>query len=250
MKMKLEMREKRMIIEPDVRKLFDMRDVIYDHKWLSSTNDIELIELYYMYRGIYFDDKDIVKMNEYGLRYDITVIPPYMLGCEFVKTAGHYHQIVPGTDITFPEIYEVLDGNAHFLMHRSDRSDGDAIQDVVMIKAEQGDKVIVPPGYGHITINTSDNILKIANWVAADKESLYDPIKRKKGGAYFVLRDRIVKNHTYSHVPELRILKPKDLSKIGIKNNDDMYKLIDDIEKLEFLIRPHEHERLFEDILI
>lgn len=239
-----------MKIKPDIRKLFDIRDVIYDHKWLSSTNDIELIELYCMYRGMYFNDKDIVKMNEYGLRYDITIIPPYMLGCEFVKTAGHYHQIVPGTDITFPEIYEVLNGSAHFLMQKSDRSDGDEIQDVVMIKAEQGDKVIVPPGYGHITINTSENILKIANWVAADKESLYSPIKRKKGGAYFILRDRIVKNPTYSYVPDMRIIEPKDLSKIGIKKSHDMYKLVDDIEKLEFLIRPQKYGWLFKDLII
>lgn len=239
-----------MKIKPDIRKLFDIRDVIYDQKWLSNTNDVELIELYYMYRGMYFNDKDIVKMNEYGLRYDITIIPPYMLGCEFVKTAGHYHQIVPGTDITFPEIYEVLGGSAHFLMQKSDRSDGDAVLDVVMINAEQGDKVIVPPGYGHITINASNDILKVANWVAADKESLYDPIRKKKGGAYFLLKDRIVKNSTYSYIPDMRILKPIDCNKIGIKNNNDMYKLIDNIEKLEFLIRPHEHEQLFKDVLV
>lgn len=233
-----------MVVDPDIRMLFDMREVIYDHEWLSNTNNVEL---YYMYRGVSSNDNDMVKMNKYGLRYDITIIPPYMLGCEFVKTAGHYHQIVPGTDITFPEIYEVLNGNAHFLIQKPD---GDEIKDIVMINAEQGDKVIVPPGYGHITINASNNILKVANWVAMGRESLYDPIKKKKGGAYFLLQDRTVKNLTYSYVPDMRILKPADLSKIGIKKNDDMYKLVDDIEILEFLIRPQEHERLFEDILI
>ncbi len=236
-----------MTIKPSVRTLFDMIDVIYDHKWLSNTNDIELIELYYMYRRVYFNEKDIVKMNDHELRYDITVIPPYMLGCEFVKTVGHYHQIVPGTDITFPELYQVLSGKAHFLMQKSD---GDAIQYVVMICAEQGDNILVPPGYGHITINASNNMLKIANWVAVDRESLYDPIRNKKGGSYFILRGRMLKNPTYSYVPDMRILKPTDLNKIGIKKNDDIYKLVDDIERLEFLTRPQEHERLFEDILV
>lgn len=233
-----------MLTNPDIRMLFDMREVIYDHEWLLNTNNIEL---YYMYRGVSYNDNDMIKMNEYGLRYDITVIPPYMLGCEFVKTAGHYHQIVPGTDITFPEIYEVLNGRAHFLMQKSD---GDDIQDIVIIKAEQGDKVIVPPGYGHITINTSNNILKVANWVATNKESLYDNMKKKKGGAYFLLRDRIIKNSTYSHVPEIRFLKPINCNKIGMKKSDDMYQLINDIERLEFLIRPQKYERLFEDLVI
>ena len=233
-----------MLVNPDIRMLFDMREVIYDHEWLSNTNNVEL---YYMYRGVSSNDNDMVKMNKYGLRYDITIIPPYMLGCEFVKTAGHYHQIVPGTDITFPEIYDVLSGSAHFLIQKSEE---DGIKDIAMIEAEQGDKVIVPPGYGHITINASNNILKVANWVAMNKESLYDPIKKKKGGAYFLLQDRTVKNLTYSYMPDMRILKPADLSKIGIKKNDDMYKLVDDIERLEFLIRPQEHERLFEDILV
>lgn len=233
-----------MVVNPDIRMLFDIKEVIYDQKWLSNVHNIEL---YYMYRGVSSNDKDMVKMNEYELRYDITIIPPYMLGCEFVKTAGHYHQIVPGKDISFPEIYEVLSGSAHFLIQKPE---GDGIKDVAIIKAEQRDKVIVPPGYGHITINASNHILKVANWVAKDRKSLYDSIKNKKGGAYLLLQDRIIRNPTYSYVPELRILKPINFDKIGMKKNDNMYQLINDIEKLEFLVRPQEYERLFEDVLI
>jgi glucose-6-phosphate isomerase len=170
------------MLNPDIRMLFDMKDVVYDHEWLSNANNVEL---YYMYRGISCNKDDKVKINEHRLRYDITIIPPYMLGCEFVKTAGHYHQIVPGTDITFPEMYEVLNGNACFLIQKPDH-DGDSIKDIAIINAEEGNKVIVPPGYGHITVNISNNVLKIANWVVTDKESLYDPIKKKKGGAYFI----------------------------------------------------------------
>ncbi len=233
-----------MVVNPDIRMLFDIKEIIYDRKWLSNVDNIEL---YYMYRGVSSNDKDMVKMKEYELRYDITIIPPYMLGCEFVKTAGHYHQIVPGTDISFPEIYEVLSGRAHFLIQKPE---GDRIKDVAIIKAEKGDKVIVPPGYGHITVNASNHILKVANWVAKDRKSLYDSIKNKKGGAYFLLQDRMVRNPTYSYVPELRTLKPINCNKIGMKKNDNMYQLINDIDKLEFLVRPQEYERLFEDILV
>ncbi|MCX9088357.1 MAG: glucose-6-phosphate isomerase, partial [Candidatus Methanoperedens sp.] len=153
-------------VKPGIRMLFDMKDVIYDRKWLSNANNSEL---YYMYRELSLSKKDAAAMKEHGLRYDITVIPPQMLGCEFVKTAGHYHPLVPGTQITYPEIYEVLGGEATYILQKPDN---EGINDVILVKADAGDKVIIPPGYGHLTINTSNKVLKMANWVARDFESI------------------------------------------------------------------------------
>jgi len=50
-------------LTPDVRKLSDMKNVIYDKKWLKTADNVEL---YYMYRGL--EEMD-------GLRYDVTLIP-------------------------------------------------------------------------------------------------------------------------------------------------------------------------------
>ena len=83
-------------VKPGIRMLFDIKNVIYDRDWLSSAKNMEL---YYMYRELSLGKKDALLIKEHGLRYDITVIPPRMLGCEFVKTAGHYHPLVPGTQI-------------------------------------------------------------------------------------------------------------------------------------------------------
>ena len=41
-----------------------------------------------------------------------------MLGSEYVKTVGHYHPPVPGTDVSYPEIYQVLDGSATYLLQK------------------------------------------------------------------------------------------------------------------------------------
>lgn len=227
-------------IKPTIRRLFDMKDVIYDREWLSRADNIEL---YYMYRELSLSKKDALMMKEHNLRYDITVIPPRMLGCEFVKTAGHYHPAVPGTDTTFPEIYEVLNGEAQYLMQKSE---DDKIKDVILIKAGEGDKVIIPPNYGHLTINASNRVLKMANWVARSFESLYAPIKEKRGGAYFILENGIVKNPCYIEVPEIRILKPSNFKEIGLEKSREMYGLVRDIKKLEFLTKPHEYEWVFE----
>ncbi len=229
-------------VKPTVRMLFDMKDVIYDRKWLAGANNIEL---YYMYRELSLSKNDALVMKEHGLRYDITVIPPRMMGCEFVKTAGHYHPFVPGTTTTFPEIYEVLNGEAHYLMQKPE---GNKIKDVILVKASEGDKVIIPPGYGHLTINTSNRVLKMANWVARDFESEYTPIKEKGGGSYFILENGIVKNPRYESLPEIRLLKPSNFKELGLEKRKEMYGLVRDIKKLEFLTKPQEYGWIFEKI--
>ena len=228
---------------PGIRMLFDMKNVIYDRDWLSSAKNIEL---YYMYREMSLGKKDELLIREHGLRYDITVIPPRMLGCEFVKTAGHYHPLVPGTQITFPEIYEVLGGEAHYILQKPA---GEGIEDVILIKAGTGDKIIIPPGYGHLTINASNKTLKMANWVARDFESIYKPIEEKCGGAYFILDKGIVKNTRYEHVPEIKFLGPSNIKEIGLQKSKEMYGLVRDLKKLEFLTKPQDHEWIFEKIL-
>jgi len=229
-------------VKPNVRMLFDIKDVIYDRKWLSSSDNFEL---YYMYRNLSLSKKDAQVIKEHGLRYDITVIPPGMLGCEFVKTAGHYHPFVPGTDVTFSEVYEVISGQAHYVMQKPDN---DSVKDVILVKAQQGDKVIIPPGYGHFTINASNKILRMANWVAQDFEAIYSPIKEKGGGAYFILKDGMVKNPSYHDIPDLRLSEPTNIKEIGFIKNKEMYGLVRDIEKLKFLTQPHEFGWLFENL--
>lgn len=230
-------------VKPGIRMLFDMEDVVYDRDWLYSAKNIEL---YYMYRDLSLSKKDAISIIEHGLRYDITVIPPQMLGCEFVKTAGHYHPFVPGTQITFPEIYEVLSGEVNYILQKPYR---EGIEDVILIRAVAGDKVIIPPGYGHLTINSSNKVLKMANWVARGFESVYHPIKEKYGGAYFILDKGMVKNPRYEHVPEIRLLGPANLKEIGLQKNKEMYGLVRDLKKLEFLIKPHEYGWIFEEVL-
>ncbi|NJD53876.1 MAG: glucose-6-phosphate isomerase [Candidatus Methanoperedens sp.] len=230
-------------VKPGIRMLSDMKDVIYDRNWLSSAGNSEL---YYMYRELSLSKKDAAAMKEHGLRYDITIIPPQMLGCEFVKTAGHYHPLVPGTQITYPEIYEVLGGEATYMLQKPDN---EGINDVILVKAGAGDKVIIPPGYGHLTINTSNKVLKMANWVARDFESIYQPIKEKGGGAYFILDKGMVKNPRYGHVPEIKPGKPANLKEIGLQKSKEMYGLVRDLKNLEFLTKPHEHAWVFEEVL-
>lgn len=181
---------------PDTRCLNDMRNVIYDQDWLKIAPNFEL---YSMYRGL--EKKDI-------LRYDITVIPAKMLGLEFVKTKGHYHIG------KYQEVYIVLEGKAIYLMQTlSDDKDG--IKDVYAVNAQKGDVVIIPPYYGHVTINPSENEdLKMANWVSDNCKSDYSLYEKLQGACYYYTllpdseRTEWVKNKNYKNIPPLRFEKP------------------------------------------
>lgn len=232
------------ITEPDIRMLSGMREVVYDREWLKNARDVEL---YYMYRDLALSDEDKKILRKENLRYDITLIPPHTLGNEFVKTAGHYHPRVPGTDLSYTEIYAVLEGKAHYLLQRLGKN---RITDAVLVKAEKGDKVVIPPDYGHITINPSKEELRMANFVSDRFSSVYEPIKEKHGGAYFELIDgKFIRNENYVELPDLRFLKAKDLKDFSITRSEWMYNLIKEPEKLGFLNKPQDFMALFEFVL-
>lgn len=176
-------------LTPDIRKLSDMKNVLYDQEWLKTAGNPEL---YYMYRGI--EEKK-------GIRYDITIIPPAMLGSEFVKTKGHYHIE------TYQEVYTVVEGEAIYLMQK--KNNKEEIEDAYAVKAQKGDTVIVPSFYGHITINPSETQeLKMANWVSPQCQSDYSLYEKLRGACYYYLKTGWIKNENYKSVPELRFEEP------------------------------------------
>ncbi len=223
------------IIEPSIRRLSDMLDVIYDREWLASVRNPEEVELYYMYRDLALSRDDREVMVRERLRYDITIIPPMNLGREFVKTKGHCHPPVPGNSFSYPELYEVLEGNAHYLLQKED--------DVILVNAEKGDKVVIPPGYCHITINPSSRELRMANLVSSEFESDYGPIIEKKGGAYLELIDgSFVENKNYDNLPGIRELAPPDLDIFGLGESRDIYALLQEApERFRFLNAPQNY---------
>jgi glucose-6-phosphate isomerase len=210
-------------------------------------------ELYCMYRDVAHRN-DIDTIGSYGLRYDITVLLSGMVGKETVKTVGHYHPLRPGSETTYPEVYEVLHGEATYLMQRpgevncqppaTSRQEAIcAIDDVYAVVARPGDKVLIPPGYGHITINAGHEPLVMANWVAAEFDSVYGAMRELKGGAYYLLGSgEWVKNPLYGEVPELRFEKVREYPEFGLISGVGMYGLIREApEKLRFLTHPEEY---------
>ena len=188
-------------LKPDVRYLAELEKVIYDKEWFKTA---ENVELYYMYRGL--EEKN-------DIRYDITVLPAKMMGEEFAKTKGHYHIG------KYQEVYTVLEGQSIYVMQKKKEGAESEIEDVYAVACQKGDVVVIPPDYGHITINPTENQeIKMANWISIDCKSDYSSFEKLQGACYYYLAPgNWVKNPNYKSVPELRFQEPlkevpKDLS--------------------------------------
>lgn len=179
--------------DPDLRMADELRGL-----WARS-HCTASGPLYAMYRDLARAPADRWWLDQNGLRYDITVIPPRTICGEWVKTKGHYHPATsagPG----YPEVYEVQRGVACYLLQRED------LTDAVMVEARAGDVVVVPPGYGHVTINPSpDTTLQMANIVSGRFTSEYQKYVDGKGAAYYLMADgSVIRNRAYPKLPPLR----------------------------------------------
>ncbi|MEM1958020.1 MAG: glucose-6-phosphate isomerase family protein [Archaeoglobaceae archaeon] len=211
------------LFKPEIRKASDLKPVLAFPEKLTSD-----FEAYYMFRDIYETEEDRKKIIQANLRYDFTIIPPAEIGKEKVKTYGHYHPENSHGE-TYPEIYQVIEGKALFIIQRRER---DRVIDCVVIEAGEGDLVVVPPNFGHVTINPTDEVLLTSNWVCRSFVSIYEPYTNLRGACYYYVDERWIKNPNYNESPPLKYGKP-----FG-KMKEEMYCLVAEIEKLEFLSNP------------
>ncbi|MBN1170481.1 glucose-6-phosphate isomerase [Candidatus Micrarchaeota archaeon] len=203
----------------DVRKLAQMKDVVMGN---ASGNE----DQYYMFRDIYKNNK---------IRFDITVIPAGNIGDECPKTYGHYHPKSPGGP-GYPEIYQVLNGSAIYLLQKMNSNE---TADVMIVDAKKGDVVLIPPDYGHVTINNGEEDLVMANLVYDGFSSSYGDFKSNRGAAYYYLKSHeIVQNTNYIINKNERIIS-KDLnSRYDFGAKDLLEELHSDPKKYEFLEKP------------
>ena len=237
-----------------------MRDPFYATRGLDATRSVLLDRdcdgpeiVYTMYRntGLHGDEH---LLGKHRLRFDVTVIAAGMLGREYVKTVGHYHPPALAGGVAYPELYEVLCGEALYLLQKVDNyKAGPAqigVQDVIAVRAKPGDKVIMPPDYGHVTINTLAVPLVMANWVGDDFGSYYRSVEEARGFAYYHIRqndqDKWIVNDNYANaIPQVREAQPQPVPDIRLQSGVPMYVSCRENPQLfAFLVRPFDYEEI------
>ena len=216
--------------EPSVRTIGEMRSVLADPSCACHE------PLYFMYRDLARSAADRRWLQEHDLRYDLTVIPPRNLCGECVKTKGHYHPENPA-GVGYPEIYEVLQGQAHYLLQ--DRRQ----EEVVLIADSAGDIVIIPPGYGHVSVNPSpDTPLSMANIVSTAFASEYGEYESLHGAAYYEMADWSLKtNPHYRNAPPPRRIRAAGGKASHRFWKGPIYGLVGNGEALAFLNHPEQY---------
>ncbi len=213
------------------RKLREMKDVLLDSSIAEGKGSVET---YFMFRSV-IDPSDAGLFKEHAVRFDITIMPNMLLGRECNKTAGHYHAIAePG--LSFPEVYAVIEGMATFLLQR--RLDDSF--DVELIQAKAGDVMLVPPNYGHITVNSGKGRLVLANLVSDAFESDYKGIAEMHGGAVYVLADgTLAINKHYKRFSITQLDSPPKVPALAGLNSANIYKeFVKNPDRFAFLNRP------------
>lgn len=203
----------------DIRTLAQMRPVLKED--VPGDRDI-----YYMYRDVY---------GKNGIRYDITVILPEPIGKECAKTFGHYHP-ESGSGKSYPEIYQVLRGSALFLLQK--RNDDGSV-DVIMVDANEGETVLMPPDYGHISINNGDKPLVLANLVYEGFSSEYGEVRGNHGGAYYYTTEHDFIQNTNYMVNRNSRLSARELNSMhNIESEDLLQEFFENPEKFDYLKKP------------
>ncbi|MEJ0020998.1 MAG: glucose-6-phosphate isomerase family protein [Candidatus Doudnabacteria bacterium] len=229
--------------EPTYIRMFSqVQGVLKDPDFKSPTQ-----EMYLGYRQLYLPEHaDLVRSDH--LEYDLTIIPPMMLGEEYNKTVGHYHAAIPGTKIAHPEMYEILNGHVLILWQKMDEDFKNLIS-VYAVEAKTGDKIIYPPNYGHILVNIGTDILVTANWLSTDYKPLYEPVADFHGMAYYVIKGNgklydFVKNPHYSDHPDLKLINEQQqvYTNFGFVPSEPMYTSgMKNPKLLEFLNHPQKY---------
>lgn len=221
-------------VKKSERSLEELRPYLQNPRAKQGPNPVYHVRsvasnvVYTVWRYVHLK-KDEEKIKKANLRYDITLIPPGTINGEFAKTAGHYH-------LHYPEVYEVLMGQPYFLTQSKSA--------VFLAEVGPGEKFLIPPGFGHNTINVFDKPLLMANWVSEKAEYDYKPYKNNHGAMYYLLDDNnlidIIKNPNYNSVPEIKKIGTREYPEFGILKSKPLYNLVNSLEKLRFLNYPEE----------
>lgn len=125
-----------------IRTLKDMKDKYKDQ---NEVNDILK-----QYDPLIY--KVFVKKSE-DIEYGVTIIYPGTIGKEYYMTKGHNHKLMS------QETYILLEGEGKLIIEKD--------KDCRVLDLKKEEKVVVPEGYAHRTVNTGNTKLKFL--------AIYDP---------------------------------------------------------------------------
>jgi glucose-6-phosphate isomerase len=180
-------------------------------------------------------------LRAHGLGYGAVVYNHGAIGREALRSQGHVHSTAPQSGVAYSELYEFWHGRG--LVYMQDRAAAD-VGDVIVVEAGPGDKVAIPPGWAHATVNVGEGPMAFGAVYALDAKLLYDPLRRWQGTAHYVLADGTLEpNPRYASVPAPRRMPPHRIPECGVDTGRPA--LAGDVARLDFVSRPERYPALW-----
>lgn len=221
-----------------VRRLDEVRSLLRDPA--ASGPD----HLYTIYMDIRVPGR-AEALRSLGLGYGAVVYNHGALGGEALRSQGHVHSAPAATGIAYSEIYEFWHGRGLVYMQDSATA---SVTDVIVVEAGPGDKVVIPPGWAHATVNLGDSPMAFGAVYALEAQLLYEPLRKLQGTAHYVLADGTLEpNPRYRTVPEARRQAPHEIPGHGIGHGRPA--LSGELSLLDLVSRPERYPEVWEQLV-
>ncbi|MCK5140931.1 MAG: hypothetical protein KAQ70_01950 [Candidatus Heimdallarchaeota archaeon] len=180
-----------------------------EHKRILKIDNDEIgedLEVYRTYEGIRkIQDKELWE----NIKYSIVVLQSGQIDGWYFNTLGYYRSFAEN-GYRYPEIFQLAEGYAEFLLQQS-RENHKQVKDVVVIRMQKHDILVIPPSYGVTIINPSDKIAIISRLRASDAVEVKESFHETKGSCYYRLAEgKWDYNSDYEEIPNLRLGEPQN----------------------------------------
>jgi glucose-6-phosphate isomerase, archaeal len=184
--------------EDAVRRLAQMRDVLAEPVGRRGRH----IE-YRMLNGVRRAEDD--DLDGLPLRYELTAMRGRPNAWEAAKTLGHVHVSPPGSTLGYPEVVEVLHGEAGFLIQDlALDEDGPRSRRAWLVRARPGDWVVLPPDLAHVTLDLGAGPLVFSDVIDRRARGIYAGVAAARGFGWYIAADGGLRpNPRYPEPPQL-----------------------------------------------
>jgi glucose-6-phosphate isomerase len=146
------------------------------------------------------------------------------------------------------EIYEIWYGSGLIYLQDAARPD---LREVYLVDVEPGDKLIIPPGWVHVVVNSGPTPLAFGAIYAVDARLIYDSLRELGGTAWAVQTDgSYAPNPAYRNPPKPLRTRAREYPSFGITRDHPVLKVFqDDPEIFDYVVRPAEHSEVWSKVI-
>lgn len=217
---------------PEIRHLDQIRESLRDPRCTGPD------EVYAIAMDVArLQDRD--ELQKRMLLFGVVTYAAGRLGDEPIRSQGHVHRISQHSGWSPPELYEIWHGQAVIYMQEFVEDEPGRC---FAVMAGPGEKVLVPPGWGHATISASpDEPLTFGAWCDREYGFEYEAVRARKGLAWYPLiqESHIIWQHNPRYAPgRLQAVTPRQYTEFGITSDPIYQQFIDEPGRFQFISRP------------